>query len=182
MLSITGQWEGLDQAFAALEEECEAIVRGIAIEAWNYVLRQTPQFFGDAVASWSFSVVTPKFVDRSNLVDHPEPTLGEQGADEPAGFKFRYDPEEIKQKGHSSAIEIANLFVGSTPWTWHLGQEIWFANGVDYSAGLEDGSIRLRAVNRPGQMASRALDNIQTAYGDQVSPRSVNRLKGLTIG
>jgi hypothetical protein len=182
MLEVTMEWEGLDAAFAALEQQCTDIVRGIAIEAWNYVLSQTPQFFGDAVASWTFTTVSPSFVDRSNLVDHADPLLDEPDPNDPKGFKYQYDPDTIKRKGNSVAIEIANTFSAMAPYTFRLGQEIWFANGRPYSQALEDGTINLRSVNRPGHMVSRALDHIQTAYGDQVSPRSVQRLTELKVG
>lgn len=170
MLELDCRWENLDQAFDALMAECGSVVQGITAEAWNTVLRQTPQFYGRAVASWTCTIGTPVFVDRSGEI---ETTFN--------------DETEPVIKGNPTAIGLANSHnLGATS-GFKLGDTIWFANGVDhgegpYSAGLEDGSIRLRAGNRPGHMVSRALDAVQSKYADGVSPASATRLKGLRIG
>lgn len=175
-LQFDCDWEGLDEAFQALEAEVTEVVRGIAIETWNRVLLQTPQYYGRAVASWSFSIGSPMFVDRSSLVAIPE-AVGE----DMWGVK-EYGPGSVKSKGNLEAINIANAYASLAPWTFRLGDDVFISNGSDHAGLLEKPEIMLRAVNRPGQMVARTLNYIENRYGDNVTPQSAARLKEKKIG
>jgi hypothetical protein len=172
MLELENTWEGLDAAFLELEAECASVIRGLTVEAWGRVLNTTPQFYGRAVASWSYSLGSPVFVDRSDDVWF--------------GQDWRTE-DNRKSRGSTAAIGIANSFNLGKDHAFKLGDTVWFANGVDhgegpYSQALEDATISLRSVNRPGHMVKRAIDYIQAKYGEDVKPSSAARLKGLTIG
>lgn len=174
MLEMTATWEGLDEAFDALTRECEQVVRGITVEAWNAVLRQTPQYYGRAVASWTYTIGRPVFVDRSGEI------VPDEVAEDDDSFP-------VRSKGDPTAIGVANSFNIGADRVFKLGDTVWFANGVDhgegpYSVALEVPHIRLRSANRPGQMVSRALDLMQSRYGHGVSAQSAQRLKGLSLG
>lgn len=171
MLEVELAWEpDFEAAFAELEKECADIVRGISVEAFKRVLYQTPQFFGRAVSSWSYSLNAPVFVDRSHMVD--EAAI----ESDTANFTIR----ETKlgpvrafyglSKGHMVGVNNALEMNKGNEQGYQLGMTIFFSNGVDheegpYAAGLEDGSIRLRPINQPGAMASRAFDAMQAKYG-----------------
>jgi hypothetical protein len=170
MLEFDLNWDNLDQAFEALTVECEKVVRGITVEAWNAVLKQTPQFYGRAVASWTYTIGSPVFIDRSGEMEDTA--------------EFGNMP---MSKGNPTPIGVANSMNYGASDRFRLGDTVWFANGVDhgegpYAGGLESGSIKLRAGNRPGQMVSRALDLMQSRYGQDVSVSAAHRLKGLRLG
>jgi len=169
---ITLEWENLDQAFDELEEECRKVVRGITLQAWQFVLRETPQFYGRMAASWSYSLGVPAYTDRSAMI---EPNI-------PVGA----EPPLPRRKGHQEAIDIANQYNAGPVQYFQLGDVVFFANGVDhgegpYSASVEDG-YGLRAENRPGQMVRRALDQIGLRYADDISRRRANELMNLKMG
>lgn len=182
-VELETEWDNLDAAFEALEDECSAIVRGITVEAWNNVLKETPQFYGRLAASWTYSINAPVFVDRSQSVKMS------LGLDTPAAYATDPDEGDVFTglwKGHPEAIGIANMASFGKESTFRLGDTVYFSNGADhgegpYAADIEQGFIRLRPVNSPGKMASRAFDRAQARYGQSVSPRRVEYLKGLKI-
>lgn len=166
MFNIQVEWDDLDAAFEALETECSEVVRGIAVEAWNRVLEQTPQLLGRLVASWSFTLNAPIAVDRS--------------------FAAELDTPEPLAKGDPAAIDTANFYNRGADDGFRLGMDIFFANGADhgegpYAAEIEAGLMRLRPVNHPGRMAARAFDHIQLKYQD-VTGREAEVLRNLRIG
>lgn len=180
-VAVDLEWENLDEAFAELERDLTAVARGITIEAWNLVLKQTPQFYGRAAASWTYSINEPVFMDRSRLVE-PSSNTGH----------YRTDPDEGdvftgRSKGDPEAIGIANLGSMGNETSFRLGDTIYFANGVDhgegpYAADLESVSIFLRSVNQPGRMVSRAFDKVSIRYQNGTSNAQAAVLKQLKIG
>ena len=180
-LVIETEWDDLDKAFEEIEAELSQVVRGLSIEAWNYVLQQTPQFYGRLAASWTYSLNAPVFVDRSKAAMMSVSTLA----------NFTTDPDEGdvftgRRKGDPEAIGIANLASIGHETRFKLGDTIFFSNGADhgegpYAADVESGAVYLRPVNRPGRMASRAFDRMQSKYGNDVSPQRVEYLKSLRI-
>lgn len=173
-----GDWEGLDAAFDELEAELVQVVRGMSVELWNGVLAKTPQFHGRMAASWSYSIDTPHYVDRSDELDFVGPRRVQIGNFEPTTGLYR---------GHPEAIAVANMANAGRDAGFRLGQTIWLANGVDhgegpYSQAVEDGTVRLRAVNRPGAPVERSADQLVSRYGEDVSAAQAQRLKLLKIG
>ncbi len=173
------QWVGLDAAFAELEAECAEITRGLTVKLWQGILERTPQFAGRAVASWTYSLNAPEFIDRSDhvnwqyLVD--------------IGHRDKNGDFNGLRKGHLAAISIANAESAYKDVNFKLGDMVWIANGADhgegfYAAGLEDGSINLRSVNRPGAPVERTLDMIGAMYSNDISKASGQTLKSYRIG
>lgn len=167
MFEVTTEWDGLDEAFAMLEGECTGVVRGIAIEAWDRVLAQTPQLLGRLVASWTFSLNVPITVDRSFAVD--------VNIDAPL------------QKGDPEAIDTANFYNRNAADGFQLGMDIFFSNGADHGEGpyaseVERGGAWLRSENQPGRMAQRAFDTMAARYGQNVSAQRAAVLKTFRIG
>lgn len=175
------EWENLDEAFEQLELECAEVVRGMSIEAWQFVLNQTPQYYGRLAASWTYSVGQPRFVDRS--------AAAMLNTEMPADFITDPDEGDVfsgRRKGDEAAIGIANFASAGNEMSFTLGATIFFSNGANhgegpYAADVESGSIRLRAVNQPGKMASRALDMLAARYGNQVSAGKAGTLRLMRI-
>ena len=90
-------------------------------------------------------------------------------------------------RGHHAAIQIANDANKGKDSAFKLGDLVFLSNGVDhgegpYSQDIEDGAIRLRPVNMPGQPAKRSIDLINARYGDGISTQQASRLRTKQIG
>lgn len=172
-------WDDLDGAFEALEAELTPVVRGLAVEIWNDILRWTPQFYGRMAASWTFNLNSPVFVDRSEEVS-PE------GLNQDRTRHNKFGEFMGLRRGAPTAINIAQLFNVGNDRNFKLGDTIWIANGVDHGEGpyagpIEEGAIPLRPANRPGAPVRRALDAASLRYAD-VPPVKVQYLKSLNLG
>lgn len=173
-------WVGLDAAFAELEAELTDVARGLTVRVFNGFLSKTPQYLGRMTASWTYSIGAPEFVDRSSLID----TQGGEGAFTELGY-YREGVTPL-QRGHPVAIAIANAENAGRDLAFKLGDIVYLSNGVNhgegpYSQGVEDGSVILRAENRPGAPAARTLDWASVYYQD-ISANKARTLKSLTIG
>lgn len=175
-MEVELDWDNFDEAFDSLEAELTSIVRGISVEVWNLILVRTPQFEGRMVASYTYSLNKPVFIDRSMEIS-PVDDEGNAAADYRNAFRA----------GSTTAINLANLENLGAEGKFRLGDTVFISNGVDhgegpYSQAIEDGDITLRSVNRPGRPARRALDSIVARYGVEVAPSRVTYLKNLSIG
>lgn len=164
----------LDGAFAALEDELSAVAQGITVVAWNYLLQQTPQFFGRMAASWTYSLNSPEYVDRSEQAWTAQIPQLDNG------------PFPGLWAGHKTAIGIANAANVGRDRQFQLGDTVYFSNGADhgegpYSGQVENGEVKLRRVNRPGRPAERTLDMVAQRFG-VVSADRAAQLKTLKIG
>lgn len=169
------EWENLDLALLELvDNDIRPVIRGLVCATWNSILVKTPQYHGRLVASWSFSIDAPEFVDRSNQVPN-DPLDGEEGP------RLRY-------RGHPAAISIANSYARGKENSFMLGDTVWFANGADHGEGAYSSFIEnvdsnyLRQFNRPGHAVSRTIDMIHAKYSYEISPSEANRLKQTKIG
>jgi len=168
-MKATLKWSNLDEAFGALEKTLGEVARGITVSAWKSVLRESPQFDGRMVASWTYSISRPIFEDRSFMVE----TL----------FHDKLNPFE---KGDAPAIRVANQANAGTDLQFRLGDKVYLSNGVNhgegsYSGRIESGDIHLRAVNYPGKPVAETLMMIKARYADGVNARQAARLKNLSI-
>lgn len=176
MIDIT--WDNIDEAFAELEAECTEVVRGITVMTWNSILVKTPQYDGRMAASWSYSLNIPQYEDRSKEVEFVGPRKIEIG---------KLQPSQGLYRGHPVALQVANNANRSSDAAFKLGDTVWISNGVNhgegpYSQDVEDGNIRLRAQNLPGQPVRRTLDMIGLRFDEDVSPRRALTLKTLRVG
>lgn len=157
----------LNKAFKELEAELEQVARGLSVQLWDSILIKTPQYLGRMAASWSYSLNAPQYLDRSFMVD--------------------WDITEPLQRGHRTAIDIANEDNLGSELSFKLGDTIWIANGVDhgegeYAGAVESGEVMLRSVNQPGAPVRRSLDMIGSRYGGDINIKVAQRLKTLRIG
>ena len=171
--------DSFEKAFDELEAELEAAARGITVLAWDSILARTPQYTGAMAASWTYSIGNPIEIDRSHAINEEE-----IGAREING---RWVTSSPKGKGDFEAIEVSNVFNIGNDSAFRLGDVVYIANGVDgddgpYSAGVEDGSIQLRAVNLPGAPIARTLDMIEARFATDMSDADARQLKQLRIG
>jgi len=179
MVDVEVSWDNLDAAFDAFENECAEVVRGVTVQVWNGVLSKTPQFEGRMAASWSYSVGSPNYVDRSNMVDHDTSKLAAHRFSDLGSFLGLY-------RGHPIAIGVANAANRGADRVFKLGDQVHIANGVDhgegpYSDDVEAGRVALRPENRPGEPVRRTLDWIEARYAD-INQNQAMTLRSLTIG
>lgn len=168
-------WDNLDEAIEDLiKQEITPVVRGLAVFTWNSILTKTPQYHGRLVASWSFSLNSPQFLDRSNSVH-------------PLGDNF-VGPVQAKYRGHHEAIVVANMANAGRDLPFQLGDTIWFANGADHGEGAYSSFIEnvdeswLRQYNRPGHAVERSLAVVSARFGDDITKQMANQFKNLRIG
>ena len=167
----------IDAAFAELEAECTEIVRGLTVRTWNSILSRTPQFLGRMTASWTYSLNSPQFVDRSSTIPAPSP--------EKNGF-INYENFSGLWRGHPTAMAIANAASSGRDSQFKLGDTVWFSNGVnhgegEYAGAVESGEVKLRSVNLPGEPVRRTLDFIGVFY-EHISPNKASTLKATHLG
>lgn len=167
-VDVDCEWEDLDEAFTQLEAELSLVVRGMSFELWHSILIKTPQYLGRMAASWSYSLNTPLYVDRSDQIDTGAIDSDESLRHRETGlFAGLY-------RGHPAAIKIANRESAGKADSFRLGDSIYMANGVDhgegpYSVKLEEGGVALRPWNLPGAPLKRSLELITARYSDDVS-------------
>jgi hypothetical protein len=175
-IGVSARWLDLDKAFALIEQELSDVARGITVEIWNGVLAKTPQYFGRMVASWTYSIGSPEFYDRST---------------EAAAMNMvplqQFGPPKGLWRGHPDAVAIANTHSTGADKAFRLGDTVYISNGVNhgegaYSQAIEDGLIYLRHMNRPGRPAQRTLDAAATRYAKGTTTARAHNLKQMTIG
>lgn len=177
---MSSEWTNLDDAFEGLEGECQEVIRGMTVEIWKNVLLRTPQFYGRMAASWSYSLGSPVYVDRSDEVD-------DQGLDSSALATNKLGEFAGLSRGHPAAINIAEAASAYNDADYRLGMTVYISNGVDHGEGPYSGEVeyagsRLRAVNQPGAPLRRSINSARTNYGEDVTMRQALRLKDTRIG
>lgn len=58
------KWKNLDEAFGDLEQQVTEVTRGVITVLWRAILERTPQYSGQMVHSWTYSIGAPVAVDR----------------------------------------------------------------------------------------------------------------------
>lgn len=175
-LGVSLRWRDLDRAFALIEQELSDVARGMSVEIWNGVLAKTPQYFGRMAASWTYSIGSPQFYDRSieaaavNMVPLQQ-----------------FGPPKGLWRGHPDAVAIANSHSRGADKAFRLGDTVFISNGVNhgegaYSQAIEDGLVYLRHLNRPGRPAQRTLDSAAVRYAKGTTRQRAHVLKQMSIG
>ena len=163
-------WEGLDEAFAELEAECANVIRGMTVEIFLHTLQYSPQYFGRYASSWTYKIGSPEFWTNPEF----DYVAEDQG----------YAP--IYRKGDYPALASAVKHNLGRDSGFRLGDTVYISNGVDHGEGsyaglIEDGQIKLRAVNQPGRPLGRALDRAATWFANDVNPKHAANLKAMRI-
>ncbi len=165
--SLTLNKDYFDAYFDMLENDLDAVARGVVIVFWNNLLVNTPQWTGAMAASWNFSYDMPVPVDRHDLVQSRElPPF---------------------QKGHPVGIDIANAESARAINNFKLGDVAFITNGVTdehanyYAQDVEDGLQKVRAVNRPGNAVALSLGKIDAQYGYGIKLSTAKQLMKLKV-
>lgn len=192
MVELDFTWENLDEAFQDfIQDEVTPIVRGLTVSLWNDVLQRTPQYYGRLVASWSYSVGSPEFVDRSQELEAHSVMSLDDGAQADWVGELKsmtyVEMPGLVHAGHPRGIAIANQHSTGREMLFRLGQTVWFANGADHGEGsysqyIEDvDASMLRPENHPGHAVRYSIGAFEGQYGELVSAPDAQRLTSLHI-
>lgn len=147
--------------FAAVRKGTEQVAKGLAQQAFDRVLRTSPQYSGTFVANWRMNVGSPD----TSWDEDPLGTKGEQ----PAPYKI----------GSQRAIAYAKSHEAGKLSGFTLGQKIYVSNstmgegansygievGAPLAIELEEGVIKLRPENLGAdRMVRRARDVLINRY------------------
>lgn len=147
--------KGIDAFLKQLDVEVAEIYRGWSVRLFYTLLDTTPQWTGNAVANWNFSVGSPDYSsDNSLMLAQASKAYGEE------------DPP--KQMGHPVAIALAHSNnsgnENSVAVTGGLLPSIFITNASKgladeaYAGYLEENAGGfLRRVNEPGHMVAYAV-------------------------
>lgn len=165
--------KGLDDFFEEVEQAAAAALRGLSIRAFKFILAETPQDYGTAVANWKYQVGTPDLsfdpnIFRINpgndlLLNPPGGGGHNRGDSEAQEYALRQNAGRALPVTAYSNIYINNSVT---------------QDGETYILDLEKGAI-LREPNRPGRMVARAVENFE--IGGEISPTELQALKGETL-
>lgn len=150
-------FQGVGQVMSEMDEWLEAVEESIVHEmaevgrsAFFYVLEETPQWSGNAVANWHFNVNT-----ASAGYDDIFKTL----RDDRTGFTPFV-------KGSTQAMNYAyQMSLDQFGGVHSLDDVIYITNTTPYAAGLELLSFKIRSENLPGEMMHRAVERLADEAG-----------------
>lgn len=144
----------------------ETTARGLAISAFEELLRRSPQFSGDFAANWNLAV------NRMDLSFEPFEGFflghGKGGTNEPFALGDLPAQDEAKRR---NAGKLANFRLGDTVYITNVS-----AHNQAYAVKIEQGTINFRDVNRLG---AHPMANTLATLGRQwkvVSSRSAKQL------
>jgi hypothetical protein len=128
-------------------------------------------------ASWTYSLNSPQFYDRSDMVEYRE-------------YKGQWQEMLVpRRKGYMEAIEISEAASLGNAQPFKLGDTVYISNGVihdwdsyRYSEDVETGVINLRGANRPGQPVKRTVDAIGVRYGKDMTANAGRLMRAMKIG
>jgi hypothetical protein len=151
---------GLDKWMADMDRLADGVLRGLAVEAFTLIVRESAQWSGNLAASWSLSVGNPDAVSETPFKNTEPP-------------KTSAPPfESLYLKGSNPAFNyaMANMRSSGVLSQMYLGEDVWIATGVPYAQAVrEDRHPELqKAFLRPGNTPSDMLEYAATkfrAYG-----------------
>jgi hypothetical protein len=144
--------EGIDRWIGACEDLADGAFRGLAIQAFKYVVQGTPQWTGNLAASWRFSIGSPSS-------GYDETVFKEVVADFPGGATASFS----RLSPNPAAIHYAYALAQPAVSLMRLGAEVYITNNAPYAAMVEadkreDGRAFIRLVNLPIEMTHAAAE------------------------
>jgi hypothetical protein len=133
---------GIDAWIEACEELAEGCLRGMAVQAFNYILEGTPEWSGNLVASWKMTVGTPS-------VGYSETIFKETGGQLGANNESIYS----RVTPNYEAIRYAKSIAAEALPFIRLGAPVYIVNNAPYAEEVEmnrmegSGKPFLRPVN-----------------------------------
>jgi hypothetical protein len=141
---------GLDAFIEECEELADGVMRGLVIEAFEFILQGTPEWSGELAANWRITVGAPAsgysetiFKERPFPGPLPEPYS-------------RVQPNE-------AALNFARSISREALPLIHVGAQVFISNPTPYAMEVEEnrdhrGQPFIRGINLPIEMVSVAAD------------------------
>lgn len=154
--------EGIDKWIDDVETLAEGTLRGLAAQAFRYMVYGTPEWTGNLTASWRLTVGNPA-VGYAPSIWKDLPFAG--AAPEP------YSRAQFNDAAIRYALSIAS---GELAFV-RLGAPVYITNTAPYAADVQNDIVgyrrdkRVRAVNRPIEMTYAAAEK----YGAEGSISTV---------
>lgn len=153
----------VDSWVEKVKEETAQVARGLAAEAFQLILQNSPQYSGDFVGNWQFSVnaINTTFT-KLNLLDQ-DPIREPFGAGSKPGITYA----QVMNKGRDEYIK--------------LGDTMYISNSAvhdePYALKIEEGTINFRHhAGNQGHVIERTLKNLAPRYME-INPIQVQRLR-----
>lgn len=170
MIQLDGVSEflnGITNAINEFQQESVEVLRGISIAAYSWVLADTPQWSGNAVSNWNYSVDT---VDTEVTFELKASNQSERAAvGAPRNATSSKFGAPVAQKGDSRAIGISvSRNQGREARLRSLTQQVFISNSaksLDHKSYIEmleaNPNSFLRPVNEPGHMVALTVAELQ---------------------
>lgn len=146
---------GIDNWLDTCEGLAEGAFRGMAVQAFKYVVNGTPEWTGNAAASWRLTVGQPAIGHTETPFKHVD--LG--------GIAINPEPFSKLRPNHDAIHYALSIAKSELPFV-RLGTDIYITNTAPYAAEVEenvrasDGKAFLRQVNLPVEMIHAAHDKL----------------------
>lgn len=155
MLSIQNAAEfnrGIDNWLAQVEELAVGTLRGLSVKLFEAVLQNSPQYSGNAVANWRYSVNGKDTSSTDFFKTLMENTLKEKGYANAEEFLF--SKSRPSRGAHDAAISESS---GREKDVHSLADVIYISNSVDYDEWLAEATeADLRSANHVGHLISHS--------------------------
>jgi hypothetical protein len=146
---------GIDDWLDTVEGLAEGAFRGMAVQAFKYVVNGTPEWTGNAAASWRLTVGAP----ATGGAETPFKDL------ELGGSPLNPEPFSKVRPNHSAIHYAYSIAKAEVPFI-RLGADVYITNNAPYALEVEqnvrarDGKAFLRQVNLPVEMINAAQDKL----------------------
>lgn len=160
---------GIDKWLDHCEDLAEGAFRGMAVQAFKYVVNGTPEWTGNLAASWRLTIGGPatgytetpfKEVDLGGIPINPEPYS--------------------KMRPNYAAIHYALSIAKEQAPLIRLGADVYLTNNAPYvlevAENQRNGKTFLRQVNLPVEMVHAAHDKL-SAIGPLTLPKLAELIK-----
>ncbi len=139
------------------EQEVEEVYSGYVSSIYLMLLRETPQWTGNAVSNWNIGVGSPDFSFSTTLLhESTDPRVLFGGT--PENHKGHLAAQNISKARNAGRTRRIKLKSGLLP-DVYLTNSSKNLEGVSYLHKLESNpSGFLRSVNEPGHMVARTKD------------------------
>lgn len=173
----------LDAELLRVEAEVTNVFRGYCVAVYHRILLETPQWSGNAVSNWNFSVGVPDYTVDNTLLDETE------GGSSLYQGLLRH--VEGASKGDMSAIQVSTDRNLNRDVEVTLLAPVFISNacedlsGDTYIMKLEENpNLFLRPENQPGHMVEYTVAEARMMMLDEVSstPFSVLRIGSVLEG
>lgn len=162
---------GLDAKMLDMEKEVNEVFRGFCVSILFDILKENPQWSGNAVANWNFSVGKPNTTVDLVMKEAMDTSKSIYGKPKYVkGDRPGIDRAISRNRGNDRGITVKSEVFLTNAATDLLGRE--------YAVLLESNANNfLREANTPGHMVQQAVDKVE--FGDITF--DTPRLRGLRI-